>query len=46
MSEGPKKNNWKVVDLIDLAHDRGRWRALVINLMKFLNFKKLGEFIE
>jgi hypothetical protein len=35
-----QNNNWEVGDWIDLVHDRGGWRALLINLMTFLNFKK------
>jgi hypothetical protein len=43
MSEGQKKKkkNWKGMDWIDLAHDRGRWRALVINLNEVFEFQKV-----
>ena len=30
-----RKIGWEVVDRIDLAHNRGRWRAVVNTVMNF-----------
>jgi len=34
------------MDWIDLAHDRGRWRAVVSALVNLRVTKNVGEFLE
>jgi hypothetical protein len=36
---------WEGVDWIDLAHDRGKWRALVITEMKLGIPDNAGNFL-
>jgi hypothetical protein len=36
---------WEGVDWIDLAHDRGKWRALVVMEMKLLIADNAGNIL-